>query len=225
MCVDTAYAFTLLQEEWVRKNMTVVGQRMFNELRGIPSIRFEEVAPPKKGICTSKSFGALITDKQEIKKAVANHAARCAEKLRRQQSCTAVVQVFLETNQFRKEDRQYHKQLTMQLPVATNSTNILICYASQAIDMLYKTGYNFHKVGMYVTGIVPQTEVQSAIYSVENKARNKAVMKALDGINGYMGRDKVRFAAQGYSEKWKLRMEHLSPCYTTRLDHVIRIKD
>jgi DNA polymerase V len=145
MGVDTAYQFTLLQEEWVRKNMTVVGQRMFNELRGIPSIRFEEVASPKKGICTSKSFGALITDKQEIKKAVASHAARCAEKLRRQQSCNSVVQVFHETNQFRKEDRQYHKQLTMQLPVATNSTNLLICYASQAIDMLYKTGYNFHK--------------------------------------------------------------------------------
>jgi DNA polymerase V len=225
MGIDTAYQFTLLQEEWVRKNMTVVGQRMFNELRGIPSIRFEEVAPPKKGICTSKSFGALITDKQDIKKAVANHAARCAEKLRRQQSCTSVVQVFLETNQFRKEDRQYHKQLTMQLPVATNSTNLLICYASQAIDMLYKTGYNFHKVGVYVTGIVPQTGVQSAIYSVENKTRNKAVMKALDGINGCMGRDKVRFAVQGYSEKWKLRMDHLSKCYTTRLDHVIRIKD
>jgi hypothetical protein len=53
--------------------------------------------------------------------------------------------------------------------VATDSTNLLIYYASQAIDMLYKTGYNFHKVGMYVTGIGQQTQVQSYIYSVENK--------------------------------------------------------
>jgi DNA polymerase V len=225
MGVTTAYDFTLLPEEWIRKNMTVVGQRMFRELRGVPSIRFEEVAPPKKGICTSRSFGSLLTDKEEIKRAVANHAARCAEKLRRQASCASVLQVFLQTNQFRKEDRQYHKQITMQLPVATNSTNLLICYAMQAIDMLYKRGYNFHKTGMFVTGIVPQTQVQGAFYGVENKAKNTRVMKALDGINGALGRDTVRFAAQGYSQKWNLRSQHLSPCYTTRLEHIIRIKD
>lgn len=225
MGVNTAYEFTLLPEEWIRKNMTVVGQRMFNELRGIPSIKFEEVSPPKKGICTSKSFGTLLTDKQEIKRAVANHAARCAEKLRRQASCASLVQVFLQTNQFRKRDRQYNRQITMQLPMATNSTNLLICYASQAIDMLYKSGYNFHKVGMFVSGIVPNTQVQSAIYSVENKVKNKAVMKALDGVNAYMGRDTVRFAAQGYSKAWALKAEHLSRCYTTRLDHIVTIGD
>lgn len=224
MGVNNAYEFTLLPEEWVRKNMTVVGQRMFNELRGIPSIRFEEVAPPKKGICTSRSFGSLLTDKDEIKRAVANHAARCAEKLRRQASCASVLQVFLQTNQFRKGDRQYHKQITMQLPVATNSTNLLICYATQAIDMLYKTGYNFHKTGMFVTDIVPHTQVQGAFYQVENKVKNTRVMNALDAINSDMGGDTVRFAAQGYSKQWNLRSQHLSPCYTTRMEHVIRIK-
>jgi DNA polymerase V len=225
MGVNTAYEFTLLPEEWIRKNMTVVGQRMFNELRGITSITFEEVAPTKKGICTSKSFGALITDKEEIKRAVANHAARCAEKLRRQGSCASVVQVFLQTNQFRLLDRQYNRQITMQLPMATNSTNLLICYASQAIDMLYKRGYNYHKTGMVVMGIVPQNQVQSAIYAVENRPKNKAVMNALDSVNNYLGRDTVRFAAQGYSDGWKLRMEHLSKQYTTRIDQIVQIKD
>jgi DNA polymerase V len=50
-------------------------------------------------------------------------------------------------------------------------------------------------------------------------------MNALDGVNGYMGVDSVRYAAQGYSEKWKLRMEHKSKCYTTRIEHIIAIKD
>jgi DNA polymerase V len=109
--------------------------------------------------------------------------------------------------------------------VATNSTNLLICYAVQAIDMLYKTGYNFHKTGMFVTDIFPNTQVQGAIYQVENKAKNAKVMKALDGINSYMGGDTVRFAAQGYSKEWKLRSEHLSKCYTTRIDYIIRVKD
>ncbi|RYG58675.1 DUF4113 domain-containing protein, partial [archaeon] len=225
MGVATAYDFTLLPEEWIRKNMTVVGQRMYNELRGIPSIKFEEVAPPKKGICTSRSFGTLLTDKDEIKRALANHAARCAEKLRKQGSCTGTIQVFLETNQFRELDKQYNKQVTIKLPMATNSTNLLIVYGSMAIDMLYKKGYNFHKTGMVALDIVPQAQVQGTLYPVEDKAKNKSVMKALDSVNAYLGRDTVRFAAQGYSAGWKLKMEHLSKCYTTRLDHVIRIKD
>ena len=225
MGVNTAYEFTLLPEEWVRKHLKVVGQRMYHELRGIPSIKFEEVAPAKKAICTSRSFGTLLTDKQEIKRALANHAARCAEKLRRQGSCASVVQVFLQTNPFRKGDRQYSRQITLQLPSATNSTNLLICYGSQALDLLYKPGYNFHKVGMVVMDIVPHTQVQSAIYNIENKKRNAAVMKTLDGVNAQLGRDTVRFAAQGYSNTWHLRAGHLSPCYTTRLDQVPRIKD
>ncbi|NTS40774.1 Y-family DNA polymerase [Flavisolibacter sp. BT320] len=225
MGVATAYDFTLLPEEWVRKNMTVVGQRMFSELRGLPSIKFEEVAPPKKGICTSRSFGTLLTDKDEIKRALSSHAARCAEKLRKQGSCTGTIQVFLETNQFRELDKQYNKQVTIKLPMATNSTNLLIVYGSMAIDMLYKKGYNFHKTGMVALDIVPQAHVQGTLYPVEDKAKNKEVMKALDSVNAYLGRDTVRFAAQGYSEGWKLKMEHLSKCYTTRLDHVIRIKD
>jgi DNA polymerase V len=224
MGVMTAYDFTLLPEEWVRKNMTVVGQRMYNELRGIPSIKFEEVALAKKGICTSRSFGTLLTDKEEIKRAVANYASRCALKLRRQQSCTGCIQVFLETNQFRPGDKQYHKQLTMKLPMATSSTNLLISYSMRAIDLLYKPGYNFHKAGVIVTDIVPESSVQRPLWSTENKEKSKAVMTALDGVNAQLGNDTVRFAAQGYSKKWKLRMDYLSKCYTTRLDHVVRIR-
>ena len=221
--VHTAHDFIQLSEEWTRKNMTVVGQRMYNELRGIPSIKFEEVAPAKKGICTSRSFGVLLSDKQEIRQAVVNHAAACALKLRRQKSCTGLLQVFLQTNRFRTQDRQYNKQVTMKLPIATNHSNLLIHYAVVALDMLYRTGYNFNKAGVVVTDIVPDSEVQSALWDAENKPRNRAVMKALDSVNGQMGAGIVRFAAQGYSKGWKLRSEHLSKCYTTRLEHVVRI--
>lgn len=225
MGIYTAYDFTQLPEEWIRKNMTVVGQRMYNELRGIASIKFEEVAPAKKGICTSRSFGTLLTDKEEIKRALANHVARCALKLRRQASCTALIQVFLETNQFRPQDKQYHKQLTMQLPQATNSTNLLIHYGMLAIDLLYKKGYNYHKTGMIACEIVPASQVQTAIWTQENGLKNGAIMKALDSLNDDLGANTVRFAQQGYSKQWQLRSEYLSNCYTTRLNHIITIRD
>jgi DNA polymerase V len=224
MGIGTAYAFTQVPEEWIRKSMTVVGQRLYNELRGISAIQLEEVAPPKKGICTSRSFGQLLTDKEEIKKAVANHAASCAYKLRRQNSCTGVIQVFLHTNPFRPNDPQYHRQVTMQILSPTNSTNLMIYYAMKAVDLLYKEGYNFHKAGVIVTDIVPHNQVQSSLWGEENKEKNGKLMKALDGINNCMGRNTVQYAVQGNSQKWKLRSEHISKCYTTRLDHILIVK-
>mgnify|MGYP001549146711 FL=1 len=58
--------------------MTVVVQRLFNELKGIPAIAWEFNQPAKKNICTSKSFGKLQTKKEEIKEALCNYAAACA---------------------------------------------------------------------------------------------------------------------------------------------------
>lgn len=225
MNITTAYQFTQLPEEWVRKNMSVVGQRMYNELKGVPSIKFEEVASTKKNICTSRSFGKLLTDKEEIKRAVANHAARCAFKLRQQKSCAGSLQVFLQTNRFRPKDKQFNHYVRIEMLNASNSTNLLIHYALQGVEMLYKEGYNFNKAGVIVEDLVPEENVQKAFWQQEDKQKNKAVMKALDSLNDYLGQNTVRFAAQGYSKEWSLRCDYLSKCYTTRLDHISELKD
>jgi DNA polymerase V len=225
MGIGTAYDLSILPDEWVRVNMSVVGKRMVYELRGQPTIKLEEIEPAKKGICTSRSFGSLITDKEEIKKAVANFASKVALKLRRQGSCTGLIQVFLQTNQFRKGDAQYHKQITWQIPLATSSTNLLIMYAVQAIDMLYKPGFNYHKAGIIALEIVPKEQVQSALWNDNGNMVNAKVMSAMDYLNKYLGEDMVKFCRQGYSKKWKLRTQYLSKCYTTRLDHIIKIRD
>ena len=49
------------------------------------------------------------------------------------------------------------------------------------------------------------------------------MMKTIDGINQKMGRDVIRYAAQGYSKKWVLKQQQLSPCYTTKWNHLLSI--
>jgi DNA polymerase V len=49
-------------------------------------------------------------------------------------------------------------------------------------------------------------------------------MKALDKSNMAFGKDLVRYGTQSYGKKWKLRAEKLSPCYTTRIDHIMKVK-
>ncbi len=48
MGVKTAWDFTQMPEDWVKKQMTVVGLRIKKELEGIPCLKMELIAPTKK---------------------------------------------------------------------------------------------------------------------------------------------------------------------------------
>ncbi|NCU05138.1 MAG: Y-family DNA polymerase [Chitinophagaceae bacterium] len=225
MGIKTAADFlNKLNPDWVRSNMTVVGERMLNELKGIPSIEWEDIVKPKKGICTARSFGKLLTDKKDIQEAVANYASSCAAKLRKQNTCTGQMHVLIQTNVHRTQDKQYARNITLQLPVATNSSAEIIRFALKGLDIIYKPGYNFKKAGVIVMDIVPEKEVQQSLFDQEDRKRDAQLMKTLDKVNTRFGKDLVRFAIQGYARQWRLKQERLSPCYTTDINQVLTIK-
>src|SRR5205085_9932716 len=66
----TAKDLVVAPEDWIRKQMTVVGQRMLFELKGIKAIEWEDRPPPKKNICTARSFGTLLSNLKDISQAV-----------------------------------------------------------------------------------------------------------------------------------------------------------
>ncbi len=220
----TAADLTLASDEWIRKRMSVVGHRIVNELRGIPSIRWENEPGAKKGICTSRSFGELVTRKDYLNEAVSNFASNVALKLRKQNSCAGKVNVFIQTHPFRIEDPQYSRSIDIRLEIATSSTAALIRHALHGLDLIYAPGYKFLKAGVIATEIVPDSQVQNGMFEGEDRSRSKQLMSALDNVNKSMGKDIVRFAVQGYEKKWKLKAAHLSKKYTTHIDEVLVIK-
>ncbi|NLW58858.1 MAG: Y-family DNA polymerase [Firmicutes bacterium] len=221
--VYTAWDFLQLDDAWVRKNMTVVGLRIKKELAGIACLEMELLPPPKKAICTSRSFGEDQTELAPITEAVATYAARCAEKLRRQRSCAGMMMVFLHTNRFKQHEPQYARNLVCKLPVPTNSTIELIRYATAALRMIYRKGYRYKKAGVIVMAIEPEERIQGALFDRMDRAKHAAVMRSLDAINAKYGRDTIKVASQGLGGKWRLRQERLSPCYTTRWSDIIKV--
>jgi DNA polymerase V len=221
---QTALQLRGAPEEWVRTNMTVVVQRILNELKGIPAIEWEFEQQAKKNICTARGFGQIIKTKCEVAEALASYAANCALKLRGQKSCAKVIDVFVETNPFRRDDKQYKRSIRMQLPVATNNTAVLIKYAMKTLDIIYAPGYNYHKTGIVLMDLIPEDEVQYCMYDDLETSREKKISATLDKMNKALGKDLVRFARQGYGKKWNLRQMKLSPRYTTRIDEVLKVK-
>lgn len=220
----TAWDFVHLPDAWVQKHMTIVGLRIKRELEGISCLDMELIAPTKKAICTSRSFGQPQTDLEPVKEAVATFAGMCAAKLRRQKTCAGMVMVFIHTNAFNQNDLQYAQNFACKLPVATNSGMILIKYALFALEAIFRQGYRYKKAGVLVYDIVPEDQVQGSLFDRTDHAKHAAAMQAMDRLNARYGRNTVKIAAQGSGTDWKLRQEKLSPCYTTRWDDIITVK-
>lgn len=221
--VKTAYDFTQKSESWVRKMMTVVGVRTWKELRGIPSIELEKVAPDKQTICTSRSFGELIEDFDTLMESVANFTASCARKLRAQRSCASMLQVFIYTNRFREDLPQYSNSQMITVPTPTSDVTELIHYARLALKNIYKEGYQYKKAGVIVMDIVPQSCVQQNLFDERDRIKHEKVLEVLDAVHKKYGTRMLKVAAQGTGKKWALKSEYLSKQYTTNPDDFIEI--
>jgi DNA polymerase V len=210
--------------EWIRKNFSVVGQRLQMELNGIQCIPFEEGTPARKNICTSRSFGQLVSEKKQIKQAIAKFTSSCAEKLRRENSCAKKLNVFIQTNPHRPTDPQYFQSLTVKLPVATNVTTELIRFSTKALDLIFKEGYQYQKCGVIALDLIPQKSIQMGMFDNKLRMRDQKLMNSIDDVNRSFGRDLVRLASQEYDHGWKLKQDFLSQHYTTRFDQLPKAK-
>ena len=223
--IFTAYEFTQLPEEWVRKNMTVVGVRIWNELKGQPSIKFKTMPKPKKGIGTSKSFGKKIEDLGMIQEACSYYISEVSEVLRNQKSCATYLQVFLHTNYFSDRDKQYSNSITVTLSIPTSDTFVLISEAKKALDAIYKPGYRFKKVGVCLSGIIPREYVQGNLFVAAPQCDKKELMNVFDMMNRKYGKSTLFSGLVGTRVKeWELIKEDRSPRYTTQWNELLKVK-
>jgi DNA polymerase V len=222
--IRTAFDFSQAPEDFVRKHMSVVGLRLRNELKGIPTIPWDDEPVAKKNICCARSFGALTSDKALIREAISNFAANCGSKLRRQQSVAKSIKVFINTNPHLTTEKQYYRSVIIQLDTATSSTPELIKYALKGLDIIFKEGHRFMKCGVELLNLIPENEIQLNIFEAPVSQKITKATAALDKVNGEMGKDLVRYGVQGFSRKYKARAAHLSPCYTTNINHIIKVR-
>jgi DNA polymerase V len=138
---------------------------MVLELRGVACIGLEEVTPDRKSLIASRSFGQPVETRRGLGEAVSVYTARAAEKMRRQDLATANLAVWIETNSFKPEQRQYNASKAVRLPVATADTGKLIAAAMAAVGIIFKPGYRYKKAGVTFFKLVPAGRVQGT-YSI-----------------------------------------------------------
>ena len=222
--INTAFDFSQLDANWVRGKMTVVGQRTRDELLGKPCITLDTMVRAKKNIATTRAFGKKLSDINIIAEAVATHAVRCAEKLRRQRSVASYLTIFIHTDPFSQNERYIYNSLTITLPMPSNTNHELAKAALEGLKRIYCPKLLYKKTGVIVSGISSDTFVQGNLFEVGSNEKYKSISKLADELNSRYGRDKLKLAVQGNHKDWKLKQEKLSPRYTTQWDELLKVK-
>ena len=203
MGVTTAFDFAQRHGDWVRATFNnIVIYRTWAELNGEDCVPNEEMAK-KKSICTSRSFNGMISDFDTLRTHVANYAARCAEKLRRQNTVASVVAVFINTNPFREDLRQYWNFQEKRLLTPSNSTITIVQAATDVLEQLFIEGYQYKKAGVIVMGIGPNSPIQQDLFDInaEQFQKMKRLDKVIDRINKDNGTETIVLGSQQYTRK------------------------
>ena len=234
--VKTAYDFTLKGELWVKgvfNNINIT--RTWMELCGHDCVPNEELTK-KKSICTSRSFPGMITDIDKLRVHVSNYAARCAEKLRKQQTVASIVGVFVNTNFFREDLPQYWNFQEAKLLTPTDSTITIVETALKVLDKLYIQGYHYKKAGVIVMGIGPSSPIQQDLFDInaEQIAKMKRLDSVIDKVNKIDGSETLVLGSQMYAQKGRkgkaevfsnaIKHDFRSKNPTTRWSDIIKLK-
>ena len=204
-----------------RKNFSILMERTVRELNGESCIPLEEITLPKKQLVYSRGFGVPVFSLNELNEAVTAYTTRVAEKLRYQRSVAAMIYVFIQTNHFKKTDRQYNSGRLVSLTKPTNDTRELIRAALGGLKNIYKPGFAYKKAGVLLDGLLPSNQYQKDLFDDRgSQEHSESLMQAIDGINNKMGSGTIKFTGEGLEKHWRAKAEKKTQCYTTSINEI-----
>jgi DNA polymerase V len=209
--------------EYLRQQFSVMMEKTVRELNGVVCIDLEEVAPPKKQIVSSRSFGHLVTEEEDILESISSHVTRAAEKLRGQDSFAGILTVFMHTNRF-NDDPKYSAAKSVPLPAPTNDTLQLANIGVWAAKKIFKPGFRYQKAGVMLSEIMPAGGQQTDLFGFKPlDEKSASLMEAMDAINRKIGKGALQVGSTGKDHSWAMKRGNLSPEYTTSLDGILSI--
>lgn len=221
--ITTAAHLAALDCSEARARYSVVMERTVRELNGESCIDLEEIAPPKKQIVCSRSFGGKITQYQPLREALCEFAARAAEKLRRERQRARILTVFIRTSPYDKAP-YYANAATGSFHDPTSDSREIILLATRLFGHIYKAGYCYARAGVMLGDFCPAGQMQRALLQQPfHPARSDRLMKTIDQING-SGNGTIWFGGQQPKKGWFMKQEFLSPTYTTRWESLPRVQ-
>ena len=223
MGIKTAMDLAKADPWTLRKNFSVVIEKTARELAGTPCLELDEPDPPKQEICCSRMFGKRLKELAPIKEAVATYMMRASEKLRAQNSLCKKIRVSIRTGMFNPGEAKYANGVIVDLPYPTDDVRLLTKAAVDALDRVFRPGFNYSKAEVMLLNLCQPGEYTDDLFATSQPAEATKVMAVLDQINGRWGRGTLRSASVPTNPEWGMRREMMSQSYTTKLDQLWKV--
>jgi DNA polymerase V len=222
--ITTVWALAQQPAQRMQAQFSVVLARTIMELNGISCLELAEIAPDKQEIMCSRSFKRPLDNLMELSEALAEFCSRAAEKLRGQDSTADRLTVFIRTNPFNPQEPQYQRSVTLKLAIGTQDTRRLINAAKQLLQGIYKEGYRYHKCGVQLSGLHPNSMPgQMDLFASPKSSKERELMDCFDKINHRFPKS-TSIAATGLNKSWQFQPEHMSKRYTTHWNELAIVK-
>ena len=216
MGIDTAWDLAQTPTALIRKNFGVVLERTVRELRGEPCLTFDEVIPHRQNILCSRSFGDRITEYSDMREAVANYAARAAEKLRSERQYCRHIGAFIRTSPHDPHHPYYANAASQTLVTPSADSRDIIAATLNCLDRIWIPGKRYMKAGVMLGDFFGDGVAQLDLFAEHQPRHNsEQLMTLIDKMNAHQ-RGALWFAGQGIQKPWAMKREMLSPAYTTR---------
>ena len=219
--ITTAAALRDMPLRQARAVGTVVLERTVLELQGEACLAIEDVEPQRKGMAVTRSAGTPMLDFDTVMGAIAAHATRGAEKLRQHGLVAGTLTVIYHTNKHRTDRPQRSVSRSTQLTPMTADTFDLVEAARRCAQAGWPKGFApghfaWTKAGILLDDLLPEAERPLTLFDAPRE-KGADLMRALDVVNDRFGRKTMVLASEGFEAAWKLRADHRSPRYTSRL--------
>ena len=206
--ITTPLQFADKPGDWVLRQFHRPGYQTWLELNGHPCIDTSEIIR-RQTISTSRSFGKMISDAEQLRASVATFAASCCNTLRAQESAAGSVSVFACSNRFREDLQQYSNIATMRLDSPSSDTLEITEAAIRLADRIYRPGIQFKKSGVILSDIIPGLTHHILFDPIPKRDERAELSTAIDRMNRKYGLKAVGLAVAGYGNAdWKNRKEH-----------------
>ena len=221
--ITTPLQFADKPGDWVLRQFHRPGYQTWLELNGHPCIDTSEIIR-RQTISTSRSFGKMISDAEQLRASVATFAASCCNTLRAQESAAGSVSVFACSNRFREDLEQYSNIATMRMDSPSSDTLEITEAAIRLADRIYRPGIQFKKSGVILSDITPGLTHHILFDPISKRDERAELSTAIDRMNRKYGLKAVSLAVAGYGNAdWKNRKDRLTPNYLTDIDQIMTV--
>ncbi|MEX8132931.1 Y-family DNA polymerase [Acinetobacter nosocomialis] len=192
MGINTVLDLACAEPREMQKKFSIVMARTIYELQGISCIEIEDTPPSKKQIIKSCSFGAKVTELNDLKEAIAMHAQEACKRLRDEESLCGCLLVFVQSSPFDESAPFYNRSITGAFSEPTDSALDFVKAAVRMVSNIYKEGIKYKKCGVILTGLEPKVgHTYDLLTDFEVIEKKEQLMKALDNVHNKFGKKKL----------------------------------